>query len=684
MSNRQGTPRPPTSSLMLTRARHHTIAASIPSTSLAATFPLSPCPPLPPKTTSLNTKTPIKTTPSLSPTSNKKTAGPVFICTICWQPQHPPSLPKLLGSSSRIVCVACWRAVLDLSICWVCGECIVRGDEVVSLGWCFWHRGCFGCLLCGVGLCNVNTWAIEGGEEGDGKGTELDKIPLCEWCEVETRDKGYGEKKVLERGLENVSRFDGGLTRCRLQRLDEDRLGCVGKDKGKGKRKDVIVGGLDGEEMPVADPQNSPNRSRRLTAIDEKSIRKLIKESSTPQEEFPLLNDAADMGVSEDGNSDEDEHSHSDREVADFGEEESGHGNLDVYVSIFDPTGQAFVPSKTKPLPKWMSLLPNNVHREREQQRKARVSESRATYPAAFAGLQINHTEDCIGDHGFATSCASEEITPKASRKASAAGGITPGRSRLTSFSDMTDDATKLPVTSVAPPLEGFSRRNRRSRPRSVSIEIGAPKGHSHGNSVYRKHRRSKTIEPMQVDSQDYRPKDLYERRPTPYPRADPLDNTIVSPDAAQLSRSRKGSCCGLGASLGSPSPQASSTFESFPNPSKIDKTPVTTSIFSTSTEYLDKYKPISSILPKSYKMEKQPEPIIEKIRRQRVGTANMGEIASEMGKKRKERSQTEGAGKGNGPWKGKEVIRLGDEEFGLDPRREDLKRELRNLFCEE
>ncbi|PQE33120.1 hypothetical protein CJF32_00007716 [Rutstroemia sp. NJR-2017a WRK4] len=687
MSNRQGTPRPPTSSLILTRPRNHTVAASTSSTSLAATFPLSSRPSLPPKATSVPTSIPTKTTIPRSPTSSKKTSGPSFICTICWQPQHPPALPKLLGSSSRIVCVACWRAVLDLSICWVCGECIVRGDEVVSLGWCFWHRGCFGCLLCGVGLGNVDMWAVGGGREEDGRGTELDKIPLCEWCEVETRDKGYGEKKVLERGLANVSRYDGGLTRCRLQRLDEDRVGCERRGKRKGKRKDVVVGGLDGEEMPDRDSPSSSDRSRRLTAINEKNIRKLIKESSTPQEEFPLLNDAADMGLSEDSNADEDEHSHSDREAADFGQEEAEASNLDVYVSIFDPTGPAFVPSKTKPLPKWMALLPNNVHRERDQQRKASIAESRGTYPTAFAGLQIDHTEDCVGGHTFATSClAAEEITPKPTRKPSAAGGLTPGRSRLTSFSDMTDDATRLPLTLDAPSPAGFTRRNRSSRPRSVSIEVGASKEHSHGHSAYRRHRRSNTIEPAsaQIDSQDYPHKELYERQPTPYPRTNPLDSKVVSTDAAQILGSRKSSCCELGASLESPSPQASSsTFESFPNP-KINKNPITTSIFNTSSEYLDRYKPISSMLPKSYKMEKQPEPIIEKIRRPRVGTANASEITSEIGKKRKERSQTEGAGRGKGPWKGKEVVRVGDEEVGLDPKREDLKRELRNLFCEE
>ena len=38
----------------------------------------------------------------------------------------------------------------------------MRGDEAVSLGWCFWHRACFGCLVCGVGLPVPVT---EGGNE---------------------------------------------------------------------------------------------------------------------------------------------------------------------------------------------------------------------------------------------------------------------------------------------------------------------------------------------------------------------------------------------------------------------------------------------------------------------------------------------------------------------------------------
>lgn len=52
-------------------------------------------------------------------------------------------------------------------------------------------------------------------------GVELDTVPLCPNCEVETAEKPYAE--VVEKGLETVSRFDGGLTRDRLEMLSEER-----------------------------------------------------------------------------------------------------------------------------------------------------------------------------------------------------------------------------------------------------------------------------------------------------------------------------------------------------------------------------------------------------------------------------------------------------------------------------
>jgi hypothetical protein len=183
--------------------------------------------------------------PTTSPRTPPSPSESVFICTICWQHQHSGSKPKLLGTSARIVCRACWRAVLDLSICWVCGECIVRGDEVVSLGWCFWHRGCFGCLVCGTRVSvpgaepgrssnhgisqsrREGAWGKWDGNEDDGagrrKGTgvELDTIPLCNVCCIETASES--QNHVLGRELESVSLFDGGLSRDRLKMLTEER-----------------------------------------------------------------------------------------------------------------------------------------------------------------------------------------------------------------------------------------------------------------------------------------------------------------------------------------------------------------------------------------------------------------------------------------------------------------------------
>lgn len=169
---------------------------------------------------------------------------PSFICTICWQPQYPPSDqfsstsrfgPKLLGSSARIVCRACWCAVLDLSICWVCGECIVRGDEVISLGWCFWHRACFGCLICGTHLAppvpddesssRKRKWkSFDGGDDDDIEestkqkrypGIELEEIPLCGVCDVETGRES--QDTLLGNELKNSTDDNGGKSQNRLK-----------------------------------------------------------------------------------------------------------------------------------------------------------------------------------------------------------------------------------------------------------------------------------------------------------------------------------------------------------------------------------------------------------------------------------------------------------------------------------
>ncbi|KAL5354781.1 hypothetical protein ACLOAV_000871 [Pseudogymnoascus australis] len=66
---------------------------------------------------------------------------PSFICTFCWVPQYPPNPLKTLGAESRICCLRFWEQILDLAICWVCGEVVVRCEEADGgLGKARWER----------------------------------------------------------------------------------------------------------------------------------------------------------------------------------------------------------------------------------------------------------------------------------------------------------------------------------------------------------------------------------------------------------------------------------------------------------------------------------------------------------------------------------------------------------------
>jgi hypothetical protein len=71
---------------------------------------------------------------------------------------------------------------------------------------------------------NEGQWGNWQYEEKKGRrrcvGVELEEIPLCSVCEIETA--GESRNQVLQRGIEMVSKFDGGLSRDRLQMLSED------------------------------------------------------------------------------------------------------------------------------------------------------------------------------------------------------------------------------------------------------------------------------------------------------------------------------------------------------------------------------------------------------------------------------------------------------------------------------
>jgi hypothetical protein len=61
----------------------------------------------------------------------------------------------------------------------------------------------------------------DGAGRRKGIGIELDTIPLCNVCCIETASKS--QNHILERGLESVSLFDGGLSKERLEMLTEER-----------------------------------------------------------------------------------------------------------------------------------------------------------------------------------------------------------------------------------------------------------------------------------------------------------------------------------------------------------------------------------------------------------------------------------------------------------------------------
>lgn len=116
-----------------------------------------------------------------------------------------------------------------------------RGDECVSLGWCFWHRACYGCLFCGnrgvvtapgikelfEGEGGGRVWEVDDeGEEGKGmgmggreKGREIDNIPMCANCAIACQNDD--RDALVKRALRRIEVADGGLswqrwkTRCK-------------------------------------------------------------------------------------------------------------------------------------------------------------------------------------------------------------------------------------------------------------------------------------------------------------------------------------------------------------------------------------------------------------------------------------------------------------------------------------
>lgn len=222
----------------------------------------------------------------------------------------------------------------------MCGEVVFRGDECVSLGWCFWHRGCYGCLICGdrrvaegvtvEQLFDVANGGSDSGDDGDGEtdvggnqGREVDVVPLCGKCAGETLRDRADDERLVPMALERIDRYDGGLSRRRW----EAGLGRA-RDHSEyhTRRARLGINRLAGEIDQAFDGRATHGEFSR------KAQRLELGDESSPTPTRPC-----------------------EREEPSIRRSPSS-----VYVSMHDPIGEpAFRPSKTKPIPRWMQYLPS-------------------------------------------------------------------------------------------------------------------------------------------------------------------------------------------------------------------------------------------------------------------------------------------------------------------------------------
>ncbi|KAK1983683.1 hypothetical protein LZ30DRAFT_748422 [Colletotrichum cereale] len=130
-----------------------------------------------------------------------------FTCTFCYQTSEDP--PHVLGHEARLTCSACHAALIDLAICWVCGEVVYRGDDKLV------HRGVPLLELFDEGHAvdeegSSSTTRRVAGTAGKGRMKEVDVPPLCAACHLGTEGDD-----VVQKGLRRVERADGGMSRAR-------------------------------------------------------------------------------------------------------------------------------------------------------------------------------------------------------------------------------------------------------------------------------------------------------------------------------------------------------------------------------------------------------------------------------------------------------------------------------------
>lgn len=185
------------------------------------------------------------------------------------------------------------------------------------MGWCFWHRSCYGCLLCGDKrvVQGVSVEELFGdnasrgppgrsAEPGRSKGREIDEIPLCVSCVEEISRETADDDHLIPMALHRIDRFDGGLSRRRW----EARMGQTTHDNCS-------------HDTPSSSGIQSELENQTNTSDNSAQSRgKHVPRTPSP-----------------------------------------------IYVSMHDPVGgPAFQRSKTKPIPRWMQYLPGRRSDEKD------------------------------------------------------------------------------------------------------------------------------------------------------------------------------------------------------------------------------------------------------------------------------------------------------------------------------
>ncbi|KAI1417515.1 hypothetical protein F5Y13DRAFT_201117 [Hypoxylon sp. FL1857] len=239
----------------------------------------------------------------------------------------PPQHPHLF------TCTFCWH--LSRGPPHVCGEVVFRGEECVSLGWCFWHRACYGCLLCGskavvtgptlAELFDGDDGSRDEDETGAGTGREIAQVPTCANCVVECEIDSANEQVVVQNALRRMDKVDGGMARKRWERKD-----------GRISRR--AVGEI--KRVPAASKAVQSPSQHQLSI---RGQRHTSHSSHLPTDGTLSVSaddsDGANCAVPLDST---------------------------IYISVLDPLGEpAFKPSPTKPIPRWMQWLPSQRRRSR-------------------------------------------------------------------------------------------------------------------------------------------------------------------------------------------------------------------------------------------------------------------------------------------------------------------------------